>query len=735
MAETNIKISLELVDKAAQKALGDFVSKTGQADKGLDKLKKTGKNTFSEISVGIGKSLGVFDIFVGNIAANVAIKAFEVLTSAASSLFNTFIVDGVHAAIEAEEAINSLNTALAQSGIYSEATSKEIQDFAKKLQETTTVSDDVILKNAALIQSMGQLDSEGLQRATRAALNLSAALDKDLGTASEALGKAANGNITALSKMGIEIQKGSNDAETFANALKAVEDKFGSAAQSKINTYAGAVSQAKNSFGDLTEEIGNLIVKNPAVIKAIKEVSQIFFELTESVKTSSGGFLTLVGEGLSSFIQASAIAVVTTDAVVRSFQILIGMVQKVAIPIAGLRAIITSFTGGLGEASSQLNRYFASADKNFKAAGTSGDGALSSLTESLLRVKDATDKGLLGLAAGASATVDPLNKAKDKVKELTEEQKKANEQARAFSLELIKQSGDNKLIAEDKITLARATADQEIAVYQEQLDAKLISTTDFLAKKAETEATFELAQQELLAQKLAADQEKNQANFDLGLITKEQFLTASRQLDVNFESEKAKRDAKSKKDLVTRNKELLDEEKKLNAQKISAVGDTFGALSSLMNTSSKKLFAIGKAAAIASATINTYEAITRTMANVPYPFNIPLAAAQGVAGFVQVANIAKTAPRFQDGGIVGGNSLTGDRVQANVNSREMILNMGQQKKLFDIANGGGGAPDFSEMVNLLRMIASRDDRVIVNVGGKTVVDTLRSELASGRTFA
>lgn len=42
---------------------------------------------------------------------------------------------------------------------------------------------------------------------------------------------------------------------------------------------------------------------------------------------------------------------------------------------------------------------------------------------------------------------------------------------------------------------------------------------------------------------------------------------------------------------------------------------------------------------------------------------------------------------FATGGIVGGNSFSGDRMLARVNSGEMILNSAQQARLFDMANG------------------------------------------------
>ena len=45
--------------------------------------------------------------------------------------------------------------------------------------------------------------------------------------------------------------------------------------------------------------------------------------------------------------------------------------------------------------------------------------------------------------------------------------------------------------------------------------------------------------------------------------------------------------------------------------------------------------------------------------------------------------------KFSTGGIVGGTSYTGDKVQTWQNSREMDLNLGQQKRLFDALNGQG----------------------------------------------
>jgi hypothetical protein len=737
MAETSIKIELALVDKTAQKALDNFIGKAASAERGLDKLKKTGDSTFHEISVGIGKSIGVFDIFVGNIAANVAIKAFDQLLSAANALFQTFIVDGVHAAIEQQDAINSLNVALAQSGHFTKEASADFVAFAETLQGTTTFADDVILKNAALIESLAQLDSQGLKQATIAALDLSAALGKDLETASQALGKAASGNVTALQKMGIEIQKGRTDAETFANALKAVEDRFSGAAISKVNTYSGAVAQAGNTFGDLQEEIGNLIVQNPAVINAIKAVSSIFVELTQGIIANKGSLIELVGEGLSKTIEVMAFTAVAADTVVRVFQSMVGVVQKLLIPVAGLTSVFKLFTGGLDESAAFLDRYFKSADKNFHALGEQGDGALAAITTGLLKVKDATDKGLVSLASGADGTVEPLNRAGGAIRQLTEEQKRAQEALKAFSLELVKDAIDNKKSAEEKLTLARATADQEIAIFQSQLDNKLISIVDFATRKAEIEAEFQTVQTEIDNQKFLDDQTKLQDAFNQKLISENQFNTAKQQLNDGYLAERVKRDAKYKQQTIRTEKEIADEKEKIRQMQIHAVGDTFGQLSSLMNTNSRKLFEVGKAASIAQATINAYEAASKAWA-MGGPFGAALAAATLVGAMVQVTNIAKTQPRFEDGGIVGGSSLTGDNLSARVNSGEMILNRSQQGQLFQIANGAGGGSNVADALNNLARSqfalaeASASQPISIKIGEKEIFDVIRTGISGGR---
>ena len=98
-------------------------------------------------------------------------------------------------------------------------------------------------------------------------------------------------------------------------------------------------------------------------------------------------------------------------------------------------------------------------------------------------------------------------------------------------------------------------------------------------------------------------------------------------------------------------------------------------------------------ASFLQATANIAQGVSKALAEGgPYAGPI-LAALIAASGAVQIASIVANKPKppsFATGGIVPGNSYSGDRVQANVNSGEMILNAQQQRNLWDMANSRGG---------------------------------------------
>lgn len=121
----------------------------------------------------------------------------------------------------------------------------------------------------------------------------------------------------------------------------------------------------------------------------------------------------------------------------------------------------------------------------------------------------------------------------------------------------------------------------------------------------------------------------------------------------------------------------------------TATGDAFATVLDSLSTVANGIMQfvqIQEAAAMASGTASA--------SALPFPYNLAAIAtvvSTVAAVFAKIVTTAKSAHKFANGGIVGGNSYTGDRVTANVNSGEMILNRTQQARLFQMINNGGSA--------------------------------------------
>ncbi len=136
-------------------------------------------------------------------------------------------------------------------------------------------------------------------------------------------------------------------------------------------------------------------------------------------------------------------------------------------------------------------------------------------------------------------------------------------------------------------------------------------------------------------------------------------------------------------------------------QRVQRLSQTLGAISTLQSQKNKELFFIGKAAAIAQATVDGVLAVQKALTAAPPPFNFALAALVGVATAANVASIASAKPpAAQTGGILdpNGSNVSGDFQAFRGNSREAILTQAQQRRFVELAEGaepqggaGGGA--------------------------------------------
>ena len=267
MADDKLIFDLLTGQNTLVKDLSNVQKSVSSIEGNFKKLPQTVGNAFS----GISKSIAV------------AGGAIGVAIVAVNKLIGTF-AGAVHGAEEQEDAINRLNIALKASGDFTEAASLEFQAYASELQKVSRVGDEVTIANLALLKSLAPLTNEGLKAANTAATNLSAALRIDLDSAVRLVAKAANGNVEAFKRYGIELTKGKTDAETFAKALDAINTRFGGAAQGDINTFSGAIAQTGNAFSDVLEEVGGFITQNKSLIDGLKLTTEFFINLASAIK-------------------------------------------------------------------------------------------------------------------------------------------------------------------------------------------------------------------------------------------------------------------------------------------------------------------------------------------------------------------------------------------------------------------------------------------------------------------
>lgn len=96
-------------------------------------------------------------------------------------------------------------------------------------------------------------------------------------------------------------------------------------------------------------------------------------------------------------------------------------------------------------------------------------------------------------------------------------------------------------------------------------------------------------------------------------------------------------------------------------------------------------------AQIAFSTASSIAQVVADASKAGWPAMIPILIG-GIATVIAAIASAKSAMAgYAEGGIIPGTSYSGDKVQARVNSGEMVLTTQQQKQLFEIANGRGSA--------------------------------------------
>ena len=200
-----------------------------------------------------------------------AAAAFAVATAAAVAYGTKLAIDGVKAAIEDEQAQLRLAAALKTATGATEGQIKATEDFILQTSLATGVADDS-LRPALQRLAVSTKDTGEAQRLLSLALDISKGKGIELETVANALGRAQDGNTTALGRLGLGLSKTELATLSFTQVQEKLSDLYGGAAARNAETFQGKIDRLKVGFDEAKESLGTALL--PQVERFITFLNQ-----------------------------------------------------------------------------------------------------------------------------------------------------------------------------------------------------------------------------------------------------------------------------------------------------------------------------------------------------------------------------------------------------------------------------------------------------------------------------
>ena len=187
------------------------------------------------------------------------VKSFQRTFLAAFSVtaLTRFSKEAVKAFAADEKAARALEVQLKNTGF--QFSSPGVELYISNLQRATGVLDDELRPAfQQLLTVTGSITKS--QDALNTALNVSAATGQSLSQVTSALSRGYAGNTTALTRLGVGLNKTLLKAGDMDAIMAELNDKFAGQAQARLTTYAGKMDLLKVASENVKEEIGKGIL-------------------------------------------------------------------------------------------------------------------------------------------------------------------------------------------------------------------------------------------------------------------------------------------------------------------------------------------------------------------------------------------------------------------------------------------------------------------------------------------
>lgn len=224
---------------------------------------------------GVGQSADKLAHKINDVSGRI-VKGMAMAAAAAGTAAVAIGVNAVKAAMEDAKSVAVLEKAIQNSTKATKSQTKAVEEYIDKAQLRFGVED------TKLRTGMGRLvrsthDVTKAQKLLNTSISLSAASGKDLDTVTAAVSKAYDGNLGALSRLGIGIPKALIKTKDFGKVWEYVREQVRGFAYKEADTLEGRMRRVGIAFDEAKEKLGYMLMKalTPYMEKVTKLIPKL----------------------------------------------------------------------------------------------------------------------------------------------------------------------------------------------------------------------------------------------------------------------------------------------------------------------------------------------------------------------------------------------------------------------------------------------------------------------------
>lgn len=575
------------------------------AKKGLKEVAKQAQKTNETAQSGV--SATTEKVILWSQALNIVSTAWKAARGAANWLW-----ESVEMANKNARAVNMLSAAYQNVGYTAEGALKQAKAFASEMQNLTGIADEAFLDAQRLLANYGVVGAKA-QEGIRAAYALSVSQGMSFESALMQIAKAAAGSTAALSRYGIVLGENVKEGDKFDAVLKQINDKFGASAQASMGDMAAQVGALKESWGDLREELGNYLI--PALQKVISISKEAISALNSMFNKDRTTDQMAYEKNLFRIAQINK-EIAEQNKRLNSSWYNPKLAQQRIDELNKEKALLQS-------AQAEFEKRFYKEAELAKVQNDQAEKQAQQINNARVINKEAEER--------AKKEQEVANKLKDQLETFRQNaQQSSNERKIRFTAELAGADLSGLATIDNRLEEERSMQQQLAEIREQALQEQITRAQS--AADAETEIG-----QERISKALEQLEEFNAEQY----ILNEEYAQNRIALDERINES---------------NKAVYEVQKFLDSQKVKDFSTGLNEMSKLQNSKSKELVAVGKAAGIAQATIDTAQgaiAAYQAMAHIPYvgpALGIAAAAALTAYGAERIAEIGGI--KMAEGGLV-----------------------------------------------------------------------------------